>query len=385
MCRPQSLCLLLAIALSWSMAGSAPAQEGRDVQWRHDYNTARIEADKKGLPLLLDFGTPSCFWCKKMDETTFRDVRIVNLVNQHFVPLKINAEQDAELARKLQVDQYPTLIMAAPGGKIVYNKVGYHDADTFHDVLARIATNTTTPDWMRQHLDLAEKAVSDGDYARAFAALKTILDDSKGRSIHASAHKLMVDIEAKANDRLTKAKELLSAGKSTEAAQALTDTMLAFPGLPVAKDAGELLAKLVQTAEQRQAARAKRAAELLVQARDFYKTKDVIPCLDRCEILLASFGDLPEGMEASQLVQEIRGNQEWLQLAADTLGDRLAGVYLALADGMIKRTRPREAEIFLRKVIQAFPGTRYAESAQIRIAQLQGIPPTRVEVTQGQE
>jgi thioredoxin-related protein len=383
MCCRQSLCPLLALALSLSLAGRAASQEARDVQWRYDYNVARTEADKKGLPLLLDFGTPSCFWCKKMDETTFKDARVIHLVNQHFVPLKINAEQEAELAKKLHVEQYPTLIMAAPGGKILYNKIGYHDADTLHDVLARISTNTTTPDWMRHHLELAEKAVHDGDFPRAFATLKTILDDSKGRSIHASALRLMAAIEAKAGDRLTKAKELLSAGRSTEAVQALTDTMLAFPGLPVAKESSELLAKLVQSGEQRQAARSKRAGELLVQARDFYKSKDVIPCLDRCEILLASYGDLPEGMEALQLIQEIRGNQEWLQLAADTLSDRLAGVYLALADGMLKRSRPREAEIVLQRVIQSFPGTRYAESAQIRIAQLQGIPPTRV--TQGQE
>jgi len=34
--------------------GAAGAQE---VQWRYDYNRARREAQEKGRPLLLDFGT----------------------------------------------------------------------------------------------------------------------------------------------------------------------------------------------------------------------------------------------------------------------------------------------------------------------------------------
>ena len=151
----------------------------------------------------------------------------------------------------------------------------------------------------------------------------------------------MADIEARANERLASAKELVNSGKPTEAVQALTETLIGFPGLPVAKEAGEMLTKLAQSNEQRQQQRARRAAELIVQARDFYKSKEIIPCLDRCEILLASYGDLPEGMEASQLIQEIRANQEWLQLAADTLSDRLAGVYLAMADNLSRRQRPQ--------------------------------------------
>jgi thioredoxin-related protein len=376
---------LLLFGMLCSAAGRAGAQEPRDIHWREDYSSARAEADKKGLPLVIDFGTTNCYWCRKLDEITFRDTRIINLMNQQFVPLKINAEREPKLVQDLRINAYPTLVLAAPGGKILYHKEGYHDADTFHDVLARIATNTSTPEWMKQQFDFAQKAIEAGDYARAFANVKMILDDNKSRSIRPSAERLLAEIEAKANERLARAKDMLNAGRSAEAAQALTDAMLAFPGLAAAKEAGELLAKLVQSSEQRQHARGKRAAELLAQARDFYKSRDVIPCLDRCEILLASYGDLPEGMEASQLIQEIRGNQEWLELAADTLSDRLAGVYLALADNLSKRNKPREAENVLRRVVQAFPGTRYAESAQIRLGQLQGIPANRVEISQDRE
>ncbi len=385
--RPWMLLLacLCAAPLPWMVVAQESAPASKEIQWRTDYGQALVESEKRGLPIVIDFTMTPCFFCDKLDATTFRDPRVIELMNQQFIPLRIHTSRDPKLIQDMRINAFPTLVVAGPGRKILKMKEGYQDADTFHELLQRFSAQVATPDWMKQHYESAQKAYQDGDYARAFAALKNILDDGNGRAIHSSAQKLMAEIEAKANERLTKAKELVAAGKSIEALQALTETLVTFPGLPAAREAGDLLTKLTQNNQERVQQRARRAGDLITQARGFYKNKDIVPCLDRCEILLASYGDLPEGMEASQLIQEIRGNQEWLLLAADTLGDRLAGVYLALADNLTKRGKPREAEVFLRRVIQAFPGTRYAESAQIRIGQLQGIPPSRVEPTGGHE
>lgn len=383
--RPWKLILVgcCTASLAWLAAAQETASANKEIQWRTDYNQALAESEKRGLPIVIDFTTTPCFWCDKLEATTFRDPRIVNLMNQQYIPLKIHSSREPKLIQDMRVSAYPTLVLAGPGRKILHMKEGYHDPDTFHEILQRNIAQVATPDWMKQHYDLAQKAYLDGDYARATTSLKNILDDGNGRAIHPTVQKLLGEIENKANDRLAKAKELAASGRSAEAAQALTETLVSFPGLPAAREAGELLTKLAQNGDQRLQQRTRRAGELIAQARDFYKNKDIIPCLDRCEILLASYGDLPEGLEASQLIQQIRGNQEWLQLAADTLSDRLAGVYLALADNMVKRGKPRDAEVFLRRVIQAFPGSRYAESAQIRIGQLQGIPANRVDVTSG--
>jgi len=110
--------------------------------------------------------------------------------------------------------------------------------------------------------------------------------------------------------------------------------------------------------------------ELLAQAQDFYKSKDYIPCLDRCEIILANYGDLPEGQQAFALASEIKNNPEWLQAAADVMTDRLGGMYLALADSYLKRGDTQKSQFYLQRVIQAFPGSRMAESAQLRLTQM---------------
>lgn len=389
-CRRRLLYLLLgcifAAPLTWMAAGQE-ATAPKSIEWRTDYNQALIESEKRGLPIVIDFTMTPCFYCDKLEATTFRDPRIIKLMNQNFVPLKIHKERDGKLTNDMRISGFPTLVIAGPGRKILKMQEGYLDADSFHEMLQNhvVQVAVSPPDWMKQQYDQAYKAYQEGQFARAHGLLKNILEDSKNKALHAPAQKLLGEIEGKANERLVQAKSLADAGKSVEAIQTLTETLVTFPGSSAAKDAGAMLTKLTQHHEERSKHRHRRAGELISQAREYYKSKEIVPCLDRCETLLASYGDLPEGLEASQLIQEIKANSEWLQLAADTLTDRLAGVWLAQADNMIKRARPRDAEAFLRRVILAFPGTRYAESAQIRIGQLQGIPASRVDISSNPE
>jgi thioredoxin-related protein len=133
----------VVLVAALSVGGRAAAQ---DVKWRHDYQAARKEAAASGRPLLLDFGTESCFWCKKLDATTFRVPAVAELLNGRFVPVKIDAEKDEWLARAAAVDSYPTLVLVAADGKIVARHVGYADTAQMTALLAKApAATPATP------------------------------------------------------------------------------------------------------------------------------------------------------------------------------------------------------------------------------------------------
>lgn len=367
-------CLLALLGLTLA----AVAQEPAKIKWRSDYDAARKEAKDKSLPLLIDFMTKTCFWCDELDRKTFSDGAVIRSLNEKFIPLKVDAEVERGLANLLGIQAFPTVVMASPDGKILNTVQGFQDAAKFQDSLQRALAQVTPPDWMNKDLVLAEKWLAAGDYPRAIHALKIILEDGKGRPVQGEAQKLLADIEKKAEAALGKARELQEKGDSAKAIEAITAAMRDFPGLDATKEATTMLAKIAASGEARHGERVKRAQELLRQANDFYKNKEYIPCLDRCEILVAGFGDLAEGTQGALLVAEIKNNPEWLQQAADTMSERLGGVYLALADALLKRGQPDRAAFYLTRVVTAFPGSRLAESAQIRLDQLQvsGIRPT---------
>ena len=366
--------IILACALLAAVSSAVHAQDA--VKWRTNYNDARKEAETKNLPLFIDFVRPNCFPCEKMEQYTFRDPRIIRQLNEKFVPLRINGFDDPQVAGLLQINLYPTLVMADPDGRNRQDLVGFKEADILHEQLQRIVARLAPTDAMQKDLQNAQNWESTGDYARAIGALRMILTDDTGRPIQKNARTLLEKIEKRGSDSLARARELQVKGQLSEAIESLAETQKQFVGLQASKEALEMIGKLEQAnVELRGTQRTKRVQELLTQAHDFYKSKDYIPCLDRCEIILTNYGDLPEGQKAFMLAAEIKNNPEWLQNAADVMTDRLGGMWLALADSYLKRGEVRKTEFYLKRVVQAFPGSRVAESAQIRLTQLQATMP----------
>ena len=52
---------------------------------------------KKGLnskkAILVDVYTDWCGWCKKMDKTTYSNGKVIDKIEDHFVPIKFNPEE----------------------------------------------------------------------------------------------------------------------------------------------------------------------------------------------------------------------------------------------------------------------------------------------------
>src|SRR2546421_12233400 len=114
------------ISLAQEAAPAAPAASA-EIQWRHDYAAALKEAQDKTLPLIIDFGTVNCYWCKKLDESTFRDPRIVRAMNDRFVPLKVDGEKEPSLVQLLRISSYPTIVLAGPDKRILGTMEGFQE------------------------------------------------------------------------------------------------------------------------------------------------------------------------------------------------------------------------------------------------------------------
>src|SRR5262249_51233771 len=112
-----TLCLLP----SW-----ANAQEA-GIEWRYSYATARQEAQEKGRPLVLEFGRKVCPWCDKLDHDTLSHPTIVKTINDNFIPLKIDGDLEPKLVDHLQIQAYPTVILADADGKILGTMEGFKD------------------------------------------------------------------------------------------------------------------------------------------------------------------------------------------------------------------------------------------------------------------
>ncbi|MFA5094007.1 MAG: thioredoxin family protein [Candidatus Omnitrophota bacterium] len=98
------------------------------VSWTGDFNGALKEAKAKGVPVMVDFYTDWCKWCKKLDRDTYSDQKVAGL-SERFVCVKVNGDKNPEIAAKYGVDGYPSIFFLDAGGNAIGKIVGYVNAD----------------------------------------------------------------------------------------------------------------------------------------------------------------------------------------------------------------------------------------------------------------
>lgn len=64
----------------------------------------RLETERK--PILIDLYTDWCGWCKVMDKQTYSHAEVVKYINEHFIPVKLDAETKEVLAWKGKAFRY---------------------------------------------------------------------------------------------------------------------------------------------------------------------------------------------------------------------------------------------------------------------------------------
>jgi thioredoxin-related protein len=296
---PQSKAMLCVVVV---MAAISATAEGGEVPWRLDYAAARREARQRQRPLLIDFGTSHCVWCKKLDDSTFRDPEIIRRLSEQFIAVKVDAERDLELALALQIQSFPTLLFAAPDGRILGRQVGYMDAARLSRQLDSVLKESNP-----------QTEIGSPPLAQQPGKLPTPADETSGAEV-----------------RMT---------------------------LPPAQPA---------TADQPPSPR-----ELLKRARQDFRQRQILSCLECCATLTSTYPGSSEGEEARQLALQIRNDSVIAKQLSRQLADQLAELYLARAESAVRASDPAEATMFLRRVIQASPCSEQAEMARLRLDQLQ--------------
>ncbi len=119
---------LLVASLTVSALASS-----NSIGWKKGYSAAMAESKSSGKLIMIDFYTDWCGWCKKLDADTYPAPAVVK-ASEQFIPIKLNAEKDAEgirLAKKFNVTGFPTVLFLDSNETAAYKIVGYQPAADF--------------------------------------------------------------------------------------------------------------------------------------------------------------------------------------------------------------------------------------------------------------
>ncbi|MEE8359851.1 MAG: thioredoxin family protein [Candidatus Omnitrophota bacterium] len=100
------------------------------INWIDDYGRGIARAKSAGKPVMIDFYTDWCGWCKKLDSDTYKDKEVL-LLSMRFICIKIDGDDRKDLVKKYKVRGYPTILFLGPDGKEIGRLPGFLPARPF--------------------------------------------------------------------------------------------------------------------------------------------------------------------------------------------------------------------------------------------------------------
>lgn len=124
--------ILLFIAYIFVSLHVTTAQQD-SVAFLHNWQKALAQAKQENKLVFLDAYTDWCAPCKRMSATTFKSSKVIALLKDKFVPVKLNMEkgEGIGLAKLYQINVYPTLLFVDTEGKMQHIEAGFKDEDAF--------------------------------------------------------------------------------------------------------------------------------------------------------------------------------------------------------------------------------------------------------------
>jgi Highly conserved protein containing a thioredoxin domain len=104
------------------------------INWKY-WNKETFElAKKKNKLILLSLSGVWCHWCHVMDETTYSDEEVIKLINENFIPIRVDVDERPDISERYNFGGYPTFVFLTYEGNIITGGT-YVPPEQFKEIL----------------------------------------------------------------------------------------------------------------------------------------------------------------------------------------------------------------------------------------------------------
>jgi uncharacterized protein len=132
-----------------------------EIGWR-EWGPAAFEAARAAdKPILLGISAVWCHWCHVMDETTYSNQLVIDLVNREYIPIRVDNDLRPDVNNRYNMGGWPTTAFLTPQGDILTGAT-YLPPDQMLGALQRVHDfyRSRKPEIVAQVLEARKKASS---------------------------------------------------------------------------------------------------------------------------------------------------------------------------------------------------------------------------------
>jgi len=107
------------------------------INWHEWSKEAFEKARKENKLILLSLSGVWCHWCHVMDETTYSDEEVIKLINENFIPIRVDVDERPDISERYNFGGYPTFAFLTYEGNLITGGT-YIPPEQFKEILKDI-------------------------------------------------------------------------------------------------------------------------------------------------------------------------------------------------------------------------------------------------------
>ena len=124
--RRLTLYLIMLLALPPASLFADAGSEA--IRWV-DFEQGLAQSRQSGRAAMIYFYSQNCPSCAEMTKKTWKDDRVIEALNTHYTPIRVDVDQEKEVAALYKVYYLPTTWFVKPDGQPFGNRIGFIPPD----------------------------------------------------------------------------------------------------------------------------------------------------------------------------------------------------------------------------------------------------------------
>ncbi|MFN0217217.1 MAG: DUF255 domain-containing protein [Hyphomicrobium sp.] len=148
---------LIVIALCLGAAAQAANSE---IEWTRWSAAALAKAKAEKRFVILDLEAVWCHWCHVMEQTTYRDPKVVDLLQSKYLPIRVDQDANPDLSARYGDWGWPATIIFSPDGQELVKRRGYIAPENMASLLQAVIDDPTPGPSVTANQDVVPAASS---------------------------------------------------------------------------------------------------------------------------------------------------------------------------------------------------------------------------------
>lgn len=120
----------IVMFLGFVVLSSCAEQAPPDIQWASSLEDAFQLASEKNQPIIAEFWSDECKWCKRLEDSTFTHQSVIDLA-ANMVFVKAEGKKDTVTRERYKIAGFPTVILMNSSGEEIDRIFGYLPPEKF--------------------------------------------------------------------------------------------------------------------------------------------------------------------------------------------------------------------------------------------------------------